>query len=262
MALLRTDEPVGSIIRLPTENIQSVNARSVDEASLSEPLRNLLYVDQSTLVPVSEQNGSISAPFFTITQAVAAMGDETTIILQSFDFSYEGPIVIPPTIGWCAIIALPSSLTTTVDSISAPSTSLYLEYLNVGDVVCSEMQGNAMCAFWGDITATFGVILNNGAFAAGTITAEWLITENALVYGSALTAVSNILAVDSTLPKTLTVADQCNVTNCKFSGPAGTWTFAGPPGELHLDANTNYHWKTGGQILVNAVKVITSDLVP
>lgn len=57
-------------------------------------LTNTFFVDQGTAVAAPSQDGSIGAPFSTITAAIAALAAGGTLLIVPADYSVEAPIVV------------------------------------------------------------------------------------------------------------------------------------------------------------------------
>jgi hypothetical protein len=225
------------------------------------PLSRTLYVDPATSTPITSQNGAINAPFSTITAALAAASDRTTIILQPDDYTGEGSLTAPAVAELSLACMFASLSTATIGPMTATGVTLsFFGVQAVGDVSCLSLWCQFNSGVFGDVTAPQSANFIDQSYLVGDITTAWLSAIHSDIYGSG--SADNMYAISSGMPDTLNVVSYVELVSCWWDPGGGTWTFTGAPGQIILDAYSNWYWKTTSQVLANGTKVIAGDLVP
>ena len=79
--------------------MQAVLQDTTGGASSDYNLSNEIFVDSQTVTPIGEQDGNIEHPYATLTQAMAAITagglPDCVILVTPYDYSVEGPIILP-----------------------------------------------------------------------------------------------------------------------------------------------------------------------
>jgi len=227
---------MGAILVHHGGNEWAVLARSASAGGSVAPLSNTLYVDVGTAAVT--QDGSIGAPFATLTAAIAAAAAGGILLVAPGDYSGEGALTIdkvltiaptPPTlIGTAGLNAFfPGIVTVDSFEIAAGMTLLLFgtgaNAIELGDAVA-------------------GVALDS--CSVGTITGPGSVNG----WNSNIPlplSVSTLSAYNCQLlgtPATITLSGViCDLAYCAFDTSSATsFTFSGSPGEVRVDSYTNY----------------------
>lgn len=228
------------------------------------PLSNTLFVDGGTAVAVPDQDGSIGAPFSTLTAAVAAAaGNSRTIVITPGNYSAES------TITWAAaerlkIVCLSGMVPvsgfeggTDPDpdgSAKLPSISATAE---AGSVHVAGCWWDAKTISASDDDATLRLdacSLINGCTISGFANVDL-----------ARSSVNGTISADSVVRASLCqfAVSAINVgssgiveaMSCQFTGTVGI-TFTGGAGTFRVDPVSNYYWELATETLTNGAKVV------
>lgn len=262
------------------------------------PLSVTIFVDGGTIVPTSQQTGSICAPFQTISQALAVaaarpIGSGADIEVQPG--SYNEDLVIPGQRG-IAIRSFDIELGTT----ATPRSITWTDGPSPGRLLFEgvHVTGNVIVAGVGGVNGSDLLIVGpedidgtlDGTGYAGRFAIE---CSASFSPGSGNIGVLNAPTAFLTSVErnnffgSVTIATYGRIVGAEFSGPitvlkgpdpmepsAGFYrcfflgSLGGPPtytspGEFRVDGVSNYSFKTSGGVLAGgAVKVIIDDMTP
>jgi hypothetical protein len=236
-------------------------------------LSNTIFVDGGTTVPTLEQNGSIGAPYKTLTVALASKADQScTIIVMPGNYGAESDIaLISASTVEVTIICLTglreangfdfganhfnannSAALPGISGLSALSTlhivGCTFSAKNVGCGGILKLDWCALFGASGTITAGDAAILSN-CFTSRPVTGG---ANGVLAYMTHFGAVSGTIISTSG-----TLVEACM---CKFEAAAITIAFTGSAGEFRVDSVSNFYWKAATETLTNGTKAIIGDL--
>jgi hypothetical protein len=241
-------------------------------STATTPLSNTIFVDGATTVPVPSQNGSIGAPYSTLTAALNSKTDQScTVIITPGNYGAEADIallsasIVEVTIlcltglreangfdfGANHFDALNSAALPGISGLSSLSTlhiiGCTFSSKNVGCGGILKLDWCALFGASGTITAGDAAILSN-TFTSRPVTAGG---------GGVQAFCVNFAAVSGTIISTnSSLVEACM---CKFSGTV-TIAFTGAAGSFFVDSVSNFYWKAATETLTNGSKVIRGDL--
>jgi hypothetical protein len=183
------------------------------------------------------------------------------VVLQAADYTGEGPLTAPAIAELNLICLSPGLTTATLGPLNAPGLVLSCFGVKfVGDVTVSSLWCQFGAGVLGNVVAPNSANFVDQGYLVGTVTTSWLSAIHSDVWGGG--AADSVYAISSGLPDSLNVNGYVELVSCWWNPGGGTWTFTGAPGQMILDAYSNWSWKTTASVLVNGVKVIAGDLVP
>ncbi len=250
----------------------------IPTASTPTPLSNVFFVDKGTAVAPGDQNGSISAPFATITAAIAAISalatPRGTILVNAItndgDYSAEGPLALTPTDIVIAPIAgyffsgtydAAAQGPILVDSITVPGGAFHV--VTLFGVSCI---GVGTITFAEDGFLYMGAACQSGAIVCTAPTAGLFVAASdgtiGNISGCADLSTFNNMGIGSAGKVITCLGTTLNFMNCRFPNAAIEIEFLGAAGTANMDAVTNFFWKAATETLTNGVKVIIGDLTP
>lgn len=239
-------------------------------AGSSVPLSNTVWVDGGTSVLLADQNGSIGAPFATLTQGLNAMGGSTafTVKLTPGDYSGEGDIALlsnPNTsIGivcdsnWYGIGAITPELSATLPGIGGGDATQILHFTNciwnTRPVTPAGTLRMDFCRVLGT-SGTAALSAQNMSLNYNTITQRIVSSAAVVARNTAFMGTGAIITVSASAGSSVLAY------GCLFD-PAATISivFTLGTGSFLVDGVTNFHWEAATESLVGGTKIIQEDL--
>jgi hypothetical protein len=234
------------------------------DASSGAPLSNVFYVDPGY---TGASNGAASAPFKTLTDAVAAvdaLGPNAGggVLLCPGDYSGE------PSIGWAGTGSPPRKLSIAALVPSQDGAATILPTLSLsGSGVTSLRDLTAPLAGDGPVIATnctiYGTSNNDVEVIGGSFQGQTG-SGGLTSLGANLGSITDCVFLNAR-DGTVTGGISCNGIDVTFLGTLiaeAAVTFSGSPGVLSLDSIANYYWLVGTPSLTNGTKALIHNTTP
>lgn len=261
-------------------------------------LRGAIFVDLNTLVETVQQNGSILAPFATVTQAIAALNEGETnreIFIALGDYSSEPPLTLLPnrvyiltgSIRGITFASLPplhwtvgGDLTSllvlrrcTVGLLnifddSVPATEAVLSY---EDCECRGINGattvSPVTILMAGTIGAFDAEINHITVTA-TVRLAAINVQFGLFYANNVAfqdtcpsvQVAAFLASNCSFEQNVFITTDVEMRGCIWRDPGNLLTFTGSPGIAYLDLRTQNNFNVGQVTLVNGEYVATDQV--
>lgn len=201
----------------------------------SVPLSDIIYSDGGTIVPLAEQNGSINAPFKTITAGITHVPAGGGLLVTPGNYAAEGAIhvtsnlqILPISDPFTSQIVIDSLVITAVLNLNNTQVN---GTTDLGAPIIRTLTANS-CGFSGAITGNGIIVARNGCFFGDTIECDFITASDSSFNGN--------ITCSSTV---------ATFANCTFDSAIAI-TFAAP-GTVILDAASLASWNLSGSIVVN-----------
>lgn len=223
-----------------------------------EPLSNVLYVDLNTTAVT--QDGSIGAPFDTVTAAIAAASSGDVLIITAGDYSSEGALTIgkditlrptaPIPMGVAGLSSFFNGAITIGDVTMAAGCTGFFHGINIGTLDLADSASGAVVH-----GCSVSVVTGDGTVVG--------YTSNLTMPFEGLGLVANNCQISVSGPGTIDLSGEvCDLSHCQVAGGAVTITFTGDPGEVRYDDYTAYWIREVetqfGFSVVNGTQVVLS----